>query len=162
MEPISTHPQKILRWEWWALIILVALCLVLAVAGKGRKQARIYKGFLKQAPIIQEAREAYAKDHNGRFPPDAMSTRRPQGLDDRYIEWSDSWLIDYDVHQNGAGGWFVCLEFVGPYGVPEYYALCQDPEVRGKYGRGEPIPGRANRIWLIREDAPIMPKIPPG
>ena len=162
MKPISTHPQKILPWEWWALIFLVSLCLVLAVAGKGRKQARIYKGFLKQAPIVQEALEAYAKDHNGRFPPDAMSTRRPQGLDDRYIDWSDSWLIDYDVHPNGAGGWFVCLEFVGPYGVPEYYALCQDSEIRKEYGRGQPIPGRANRIWLIREDANIMPKIPPG
>jgi hypothetical protein len=162
MKPNPSHPGKMLRWEWWILFLLVALCLFLAIAGKGRKQARIYQEFLKQAPLIQEALESYANDHGGRFPPDAMSTRQPQGLDDRYIVWSDSWLIDYDVHKNNAGGWFICLEFVGPYGEPEYYALCQDAELRNKYGRGQPIPGKANRIWLVRENAPIMPSVPPG
>lgn len=144
------------RWELWVLLLLVGLCLFLAIAGKGRKQARIYQGFLQQAPLIQQALESYAKDHDGRFPPDAMSVRRPRGLDDRYIVWSDSWLIDYDVHENGTGGWFVCLEFVGPYAEPEYHALCQDAEIRKKYGRGQPIPGKSNRIWLVRESAPIM------
>lgn len=157
MAPKSPHPRQLLRWEWWVLLLLVALCLVLAVAGKGRKQARIYEDFLRRAPQIQQSLEAFAKDHNGRFPPDAMFTRRPQGLDDRYIAWSDSWNIDYDVHPNGAGGWFVCLEFVGPYGEPEYYALCLDPEIRKNHGTGTPIPGRSNRIWLVREEAQVMP-----
>jgi hypothetical protein len=160
MEPASTHPRKLLRWEWWVLFLLATLCLVLAVAGKGRKQAIIYDDFLRRAPLIQEGLEAFAKEHEGRFPPDAMFTRRPAGLEDRYIAWSDSWNIDYDVHPNDKGGWFVCLEFVGPYGQPEYFALCQKPDIRKNYGKGEPIPGHSNRIWLVRENAPIMPPIP--
>lgn len=158
MVPASTHPRNLLRWEWWVLLLLVALCLFLAVVGRGRRQARIYDDFLSRALVVQESLESFAKDHQGRFPPDAMFTRRPSGLNDRYIAWSDSWHIDYDVHPNEKGGKFVCLEFVGPYGYPEYFALCLDPQLRKKYGKGEPIPGRANRIWLVREDAPIMPK----
>lgn len=158
MRPASSHPRNLLRWEWWVLFLLVALCLVLAVAGRGRKQARIYDDFLRRAPLIQESLEAFAKDHGGRFPPDAMFTRRPAGLDDSYIAWSENWNIDYDVHPNQAGGWLVCLEFVGPYGEPEYFALCQDPAIRKYYGKGEPIPGHSNRIWLVRENAAVMPK----
>lgn len=160
MASSSPNPDKLFRWEWWLLVIFLALCLFLAVAGKGRKQARIYDDFLGRAPLIHKALECFAHENQGRFPPDAMLTNRPQGLDDRYIAWSPYWLIDYEVHENGTGGWFVCLEFVGPYGDAEYHALCLDADLRANYGRGQPIPGRANRIWLVCEDAPIMPKLP--
>ena len=89
-----------------------------------------------------------------------MSTRRPPGLGDGYIVWRESWFIDYDAHPNGRGGYYVCLEFVGPRGEPQYYGLCNDPLKRKRYGRGQPIPGQTNRIWLVREDARVMPPAP--
>ncbi len=151
-------PAFLKRWELWVLVILVSGLTALAVAGKGRHIREAYQRFLRNAPRVQAALERFAADHQGRFPPDAMHVRRPQGLGESYIQWDPSWKIDYEVHPNGAGRHFVCLEFCGPEKELEYFGLCRKPELRRKYGRGQAIPGNRNRIWLIRESADIMPR----
>lgn len=150
------YPGPLSKWERWLVAGLLLLCLGLAVAGKGRRQRAAYDAFLKNAPRVAAALEAYAADHGGRFPPDAMFVRSPAGLSPKYIDWHGSWRIDYEVHDNGHGGSFVCLEFGGPFNERRYFALCRKPWVRQKYGRGQPVPGYSNRIWLVREQAPII------
>lgn len=148
------------KWEISVLVVAVALLTALALVGMGRVEREAYQNFLRRAPMVQKALEHYARDHEGRFPPDAMFTYRPQGITEQYIDWDREWNIDYEVRGNGEGGQFVCLEFCGPYQKRRYYGLCNNPKYRAKYGRGEAIPGTANRIWMIRESAPIMPKEP--
>lgn len=143
------------------LVAVVATMLFMATAGKGRRQREAYERFLVHAPLVTEALERFASDHDGAFPPDAMFTNSPQGLDDRYIHWDSGWKIDYEVRDNGGGGQFVCLEFGGPFNERQYFGLCNVPEYRRKYGRGQPIPGQTNRIWLVREAATILPAAPP-
>ncbi|MEW5914312.1 MAG: hypothetical protein AB1814_17295 [Thermodesulfobacteriota bacterium] len=142
------------------LALLLAVSLLLAVYGKLRREPEPVLLFLDRAERIEAALERFAADHHGAFPPDAFSVKRPYGLEDRYIKWRESWLIDYEVHPNGRGGEYVCLEFVGPRGKREYLGLCDNPEIRRRYGRGQAIPRCDNRIWVIREQARIMP-LPP-
>jgi len=151
---------KFVRWERWVLSLLLAVCLFLAVQGKARREPEPVLLFLERAARIEAALERFAAEHKGAFPPDAFSVRRPHGLDDRYIKWDQAWLIDYEVHPNGQGGRYVCLEFVGPRGKREYLGLCNRPEIRQRYGRGQAIPLYDHRIWVIREQAPIMPAPP--
>jgi hypothetical protein len=113
--------------------------------------------FLENAPRVQQALEAYAAKNQGMFPPDAIHNQRPQGLSDSFLHWKRQWNIDYDVHDNGNGGKFICLEWCGPYTTPEYLGLCQKPELRRKYSRGQAIPDQINRIWVIRESAKVLP-----
>ncbi len=156
-----TRPAGMGRWEWILLTAAVGLCVALALISRGKADKHAYTRFLAAAPKIQAALEAYAADHQGRFPPDAMATNPPQGLHPDYIWWSRGWAVDYEVHPNGKGGKFVCLEFLGPLRQKLYQGLCRKPELRRRYGRGQPIPGTMNRIWVIRESAPIMPRRPP-
>jgi hypothetical protein len=144
------------RWELWLLVGLAVLCLVLAVAGRGRRERQRYQDFLERAPRIEKALHAFAADHGGRFPPDARFTNPPPGLHPDYLDWEAGWLIDYDAHPNAKGGHYVCLEFCGPTGERHYYGLCNQPRLRRLFGRGQPIPGHANRIWVVAEEAPIL------
>jgi hypothetical protein len=152
----SFRPALLSRWEWWVLAVLIGLCLALSLWGKGRRQRQAYDNFLARAPVVQAALERFAADHGGRFPPDGMHTSCPPGFEDRYLAWDRRWNIDYDVYDNGRGGKYVCLEFCGPFKETVYGGLCRNPNYRRLYGRGQPIPGQLNRIWLIREQAPIM------
>ena len=79
-------PGFLSRWELAVIAAAIALLLVLALAGKGRRQREAYENFLRRAPKIEAALLAFAKDHDGRFPPDAMFTGMPQGLGP-YIAW---------------------------------------------------------------------------
>jgi hypothetical protein len=151
-----SRPLGFKRWDWWTLVLLVVLLVFLASYGKGRRERLAYERFLEVAPQVQAALERYASGHDGKFPPDAMMTSRPIGLGDDYIHWKLSWKIDYEVHENDRGGHLVCLEFCGPFEERHYFGLCRKPEYRRLYGRGQAIPGHVNRIWMIREDAPIM------
>lgn len=153
----TTHPSELRPWERWALILSTLVLVFLAIHGKGRKERDAYERFLENAPRVAAALERFAADHQGRFPPDAMHTAQPLGLDERYIQWEKEWKIDYEVHDNGQGGRTVCLEFGGPFVRRYYFGLCRKPEYRRLYGRGQPIPGQINRIWVIRESAEIMP-----
>jgi hypothetical protein len=152
----SLRPVSLRHWERWALVVLIGLCLTLSLLGKGRRQREAYENFLARAPVVQAALERFAADHGGKFPPDGVHTGRPPGFSDKYLAWDRHWNIDYDVYDNGHGGKYVCLEFCGPFKDPVYFALCRNPENRRLYGRGQPIPGQMNRIWLIREQAPIL------
>lgn len=152
-----THPVDLRAWERWALIVLCGALIFLAAHGKGRKEREAYERFLELAPQVQAALERFAADHDDRFPPDAMHTARPRGLDAKYIGWDQEWKIDYEVHDNGQGGHSVCLEFGGPFDQRYYFGLCKNPAYRRLYGRGQAIPGHFNRIWVVRESARIMP-----
>lgn len=154
--PIS--PASFKRWDLWALVLLLAVSLFLAVQGKTRRERAPVLLFLERAGHIELALEGFAQTHGGAFPPDAFTTSRPPGLTDRHLTWDKRWLIDYEVHPNGKGGSFVCLEFIGPHGVPIYRGLCRKPELRRDYGRGQAIPKTDNRIWVIRENAKILGK----
>lgn len=156
------RPLDFRRWEWWILALAVGLLIFLATWGKGRRERLAYERFLEVAPQVQAALERFAADHGGRFPPDAMMTSRPAGLDDKYIHWRKSWKIDYEVHDNEQDGLAVCLEFCGPYDERLYFGLCKNPEYRRRYGRGQAIPGHVNRIWVISENAQILEEAPPG
>lgn len=150
------HPPTLHWVEWLVVIALVLVCLVLGVKGLGRKNKNAYQVFGETAPQIQAALERFAADHQGCFPPDAAPNRPPRGFTDEYIPWRPEWKIDYEAKDNGSGGAFVCLEFGGPYRRQQYLKLCEDPEIRRRYGRGQPIPNQRNRIWVVRENAPIM------
>lgn len=152
-----THPSHLRTWEKWTLLILCGGLFFLAAHGKGRKEREAYERFVELAPQVQAALERFAADHEGRYPPDAMHTARPLGLDDKYIRWDQGWKIDYEVHPNGEGGKSVCLEFGGPFVQRYYFGLCRKPEYRRLYGRGQAIPGHFNRIWVVQESAQIMP-----
>lgn len=142
-------------YEKWTLAVLVTLFVVMAVEGMGRKERDMYQQWLDHAQAVTQALERFAADHDGRFPPDAMSCERPSGLDDSYIRWNPNWRIDYEVRANEQGGDLVCLEFGGLLRERRYFGLCNQPELRRLYGRGQPIPGYINRIWVVREQAPI-------
>ena len=158
----SSRPLDFRRWEWWTLVVAVALLVFLAAHGKGRRERLAYERFQEVAPQVQAALERFAADHQGRFPPDSMMTSRPRGLTERYISWDQTWKVDYEVHDNGQGGQAVCLEFCGPFAERHYFGLCRKPELRRLYGRGQPIPGQVNRLWVIREQAEIMDRNDPA
>ncbi len=153
-------PRDLHRYEKWVILALAALLVFLALDGKGRNQREAYNQFLERAPRVAAALERFAADHDGCFPPDAMFCDRPQGLDDRYIAWNPDWRIDYEVHPNGQGGEYVCLEFGGPLRERLYFGLCNNPQFRRDYGQGQAIPGHLNRIWVLREEAPILERQP--
>ncbi|CAO0824458.1 Type II secretion system protein [Desulfarculales bacterium] len=161
MRPQMPRPLEFKRWEWWLLVLAVGLLVFLATYGKGRRERLAYERFLKLAPQVQAALERFAADHDGQFPPDAMMTSRPAGLNDKYIKWRKSWKIDYEVHDNEQDGQSVCLEFCGPFDERLYFGLCKNPEYRHRYGRGQLIPGHVNRIWVVKEDAAIMEELSP-
>ena len=135
------------------IILLAVVCLILALHGRGRRIRRAAQVFIATAPKVDQALEAFAKDHGGLFPPDAMHVGRPAGLSDKYIHWKHEWNIDYEVHENGKGAKYICLEWCGPQPTPFYKGLCNQPQIRRKYSRGQPIPNQLNRIWLVRESA---------
>ncbi len=157
----SIRPTLLRRWEVWAIVAAVGVCLVLSLLGKGRRQRAAYEDFAEHASMVQRAVEQFAADHGGKFPPDGTHTAAPPGLDEKYLRWDRGWKIDYEVHDNGQGGKFVCLEFCSPYKEIIYAGLCRNPEYRRLYGRGQPIPGHLNRMWVIREQAPIMEELHP-
>ena len=150
-------PSSLKRWELAVIVAAVALLLGLALAGKGRRQRESYEDFLRRAPKIEAALLAFAKDHDGRFPPDAMFTGMPQGMGP-YIKWDERWKIDYEAHENGSGGHYVCMEFCGPYKERLYFGLCNKKKYREKYGKGQPVPGVVNRLWVVRESAELVPQ----
>ncbi|MCF8032004.1 MAG: hypothetical protein K9K66_11455 [Desulfarculaceae bacterium] len=158
----SANPLARLKaWEWWALGLILALCLGLALRALQTREPHPVEVFLERAQQIDEAARRFAADHNGAFPPDGIITRRPAGLSDRYIKWDDAWLIDFEAGPNGKGGHYVCLEFTAPRGRHEYRGLCAKPELRERHGQGQAIPGTENRIWVIEENARVMPQPPP-
>lgn len=156
----STYPRTMNRAEIWAVVLLGLALTITAFVGMNRKENEAYDRFLVRAPKIQSALESFAADHGGRFPPDSMFTRRPQGLSNEYISWDPTWNIDYEVRENGSGGHYVCLEFCGPYQKRRYFGLCNQPDMRKAYAQGQAIEGNDNRLWLIRENAAIMPPQP--
>jgi len=150
------------RWEWWALGLILAFCLGLALRGYYLREPHPVRVFLERAQAIEAAARRFAAEHGGAFPPDGVITRRPKGLSDRYIKWNDAWLIDFEAAPSPGGGYYVCLEFTAPHGRHEYQGLCKNPEYRRRYGEGQPIPGYDNRIWVIEENARIyQPPAPP-
>lgn len=146
---------RLKAWEWWALGLILALSLGLALRGYYLREPHPVRVFLERAEKIEAAAKRFAADHGGAFPPDGIITRRPAGLDDHYIHWDPKWLIDFEVGPNGLGSHYVCLEFTAPHGHHAYQGLCANPEYRSRYGQGQPIPGSDNRIWVIAEDARI-------
>ena len=154
----ASAPWPLKRVELWLLALMVVICLVLTISAKDRRQRRAVDDFLRRAPVITQALERFAAAHGGAFPPDAMYSGPPPGLDAKYLAWDPDWLIDYEVHPNGQGGHYVCLEFAGPLGEFRYHGLCNQASYRRLYGQGQKIPGQVNRVWLIREQAPILEK----
>ncbi len=151
------------RWEIWIVAVLALALTALAVHGKQKHCAEGYEQFIKNAEVIEEALTKYA-DENGGYPSDACAYGRPPGLNTRYMRWKREWNIDYEVRDNMHGGIFVCLEYCGPEGAVRYRGLCNVPEYRKAYPKGQPIPGEINRIWVIRESAKVLPcpTPPPG
>lgn len=152
----SFKASRLKTWEWWALVGILVLSLGLALKGYYLREPHPVRIFLERAELIEQAARRFAADHGGAYPPDGIITRRPAGLDDRYIHWDDRWLIDFEAGPNGQGSHYVCLEFTGPNERHEYRRLCANPEYRRRYGEGQPIPGYENRIWVIAEKARIF------
>lgn len=117
-----------------------------------------YQEFLRRAEKIGQALEAFARDHGGKYPSDGQDTHSPPGLSPGYLEWQEEWNIDYEVHDNGRGGKYVALEYLGQYKPGQSFhssGLTRDPQKRRLYGRGQKIPGSLNRIWVFHEEASI-------
>ena len=146
------------RLEWVITLTLVLAISILAVVQTIRGREAQYKVFIERAGLIGQALEAFARDHGGRYPDDGIDNHSPPGLSPHYIQWKEEWNIDYEVHDNGHGGKFVALEYLGPYQKGQRYnsmGLTRDPKNRRAYGRGRVIPGHLNRIWVYYEEAPI-------
>ncbi len=149
-------PTALARWETYAAAILILVLLGLALANKDRRQRTAYDEFLKRAARIEEGLLRFAAEHDGRFPSDTMFTSAPRGAGTHFY-WDPTWNLDYEAHPNGRGGHYVCLEFCGPTGERVYQGLCSRAELRASHGRGQPVPGSQNRLWVIQEDARVLP-----
>lgn len=151
----SKIPLKLLKLELVIIALAVLVCVVLALRGQDRMNRNAENAFLAAASLMHMGLEAYSADNHGCFPFDAGPAERPWGLSDKYVKWDKDWKIDYDAKDNGKGGFFVCMEFGGPYRSHRYRKLCEDPELRRLYGDGRGIPHHRNRIYVVREQAPI-------
>lgn len=157
-------PIKLNRLELIAVGFIIAVSLTIGWARVDHRMSKAYASFLELAPQVEKALERFAQDHDGHFPPPVDPGRRPPGLDDSYLEWDPMWGLAYDARKNGRkdlkpgeGDCYVCLEFMPPPTRRAFHRLCRYPLLRQRYGRGQPIPGEGNRIWLVREKARIMP-----
>ena len=146
------------HWEWIITLILMLFISVLAVVQTVRGREAPYKEFRERAVRIGEALEAFAREHEGRYPDDGIDNQSPPGFSPKYIQWQEKWNIDYEVHDNGHGGKYIALEYLGRYNINQRHnaiGLTRDPVNRKLYGRGQPIHRYLNRIWVFYEQAPI-------
>ncbi|MBA4393027.1 MAG: hypothetical protein C0407_05695 [Desulfobacca sp.] len=146
------------RGEGIITISLMLFISILAIVQTIRGREAPYKQFVERAKLIGQALDAFAKDHGGRYPDDGQNNHSPPGLSPTYIQWKEEWNIDYEVHDNGQGGKYVALEFLGPYRPNQVFnslGLTREPNNRKIYGRGQSIPRKKNRIWVFFEKAPI-------
>ena len=145
--------------EWSITLVLMAAITILAVIQTIKVREAPYKEFVAQAQRIGQALEAFARDHGGQYPDDGIDNHSPPGLSPKYIQWKEEWNIDYEVHDNGHGGKYIALEYLGHYEKGRIFhalGLSQNPVNRKIYGRGQPIPKKLNRIWVFYEEAPIF------
>jgi hypothetical protein len=145
-------------WAWVINLVLMLLIALLATVQTGKGRELPFREFREHAREIGLALEAFARDHGGRYPTDGVDNNSPPGLSPKYIQWQKEWNVDYEVHDNGHGGRYVALEYLGRYKKDtEFHAigLTRDPNYRKLYGQGQPIPRRLNRIWVFHEEAPI-------
>ena len=146
------------RLEWLITLALMLIISILAVTQTLRGREAQFKEFILRAGMIGQALEAFARDHGGRYPDDGIDNQSPPGLSPKYIQWKEEWNIDYEVHDNGQGGKFVALEYLGRYQKGQAFhalGLTRNPNHRKIYSRGQPLPGKINRIWVFYEQAPI-------
>jgi hypothetical protein len=145
--------------EWFISLALMLVISILAVVQTIKGREAPYKMFARRAVEIGLALQAFAGDHGGRYPDDGLDNQSPPGLSPKYIQWKEEWNIDYEVHDNGKGGKFIALEYLGRYQKNQPFhalGLSRDPLNRNLYGRGQKIPRRLNRIWVFYEEAPIF------
>jgi len=139
-----------------AVLVIAILAAITVPVFLGAKQRALYAQFQANAHQIGVALEYFAIDREGRYPKDGMFFDPPPGgFTPGYINWSQDWRIDYEVHGNGSGGSYVGLEYYYP--GQGYQGLCNNATYRSSYGHGEAIPGRKNRIWIFHENAQIIP-----
>jgi hypothetical protein len=146
------------RWEWFITLALMLIISIVAMTQTIRGREAQFKEFIQRAGMIGQALEAFARDHGGRYPDDGIDNQSPPGFSPKYIQWKEDWNIDYEVHDNGQGGKFVALEYLGRFQKGHAFhalGLNSNPNYRKIYGRGQPIPGNMNRIWVFYEQAPI-------
>lgn len=146
------------RLEWFITLALMLIISILAVTQTIRGRETPFREFIRRAGMVGQALEVFAQDHGGRYPDDGTDNQSPPGLSPQYIDWKEEWNIDYEVHDNGHGGKYVALEYLGRYYKDQAFhasGLTRNPNYRKMYGRGQPIPGRINRIWVFYEQAPI-------
>lgn len=142
--------------ELAVIAILVAVSLGLGWYGVDRKVHRAHRQFAELAPRISQALQRFAADHGGRFPPAVSPTKRPSGLSDKYIRWNPKWGVVYDVRRNRQGGRDVCLELLVPNIKSNFRRLCLFPRIKKRHGRGQPIKGTDNRLWVVATKASVM------
>lgn len=139
-------------------LTLMVVITLLAVVQTIKAREAPYKEFIKRAGLIGQALEIFTRDHEGRYPGDGIDNHSPSGLSPKYLQWMEEWNIDYEVHDNGHGGKYIALEYLGRYQKGRNFnalGLTRDPTYRKLYGRGQSIPGKTNRIWVFYEEAPI-------
>lgn len=144
--------------EWGIILVLMAVITVLAIVQTIRGREAPFKEFASRAVRIGRALEAYARDQGGCYPPDGVDNQAPPGLSPKYISWQEDWNVDYEVHPNGLGGYFLALEYLGRYNRKysnHALGLTRNPEYRKKYGQAQRIPGWNTRIWVFHEQAPV-------
>ena len=148
------------RWELGITVTLMVLVTFLAVNQTIKGREAPYREFIARANEIGSALEAFAGDHGGCYPADGVDNQSPPGLSPVFIRWQEEWNIDYEVHENGRGGHYAALEYLGRYKKNRPYhalGLTRDPELRKRYGQGQRIPGKTSRIWVFHENVPICP-----
>jgi hypothetical protein len=146
-------------WEWLIMVTAMLIISILAVIQTQKVREGPFRDFIGRAVLIGQALEAFSRDHGGRYPDDGIDHYSPAGLSPKYIEWKEEWNIDYEVHDNGHGGKYIALEYLGKYQKGRAFhalGLTRNPVYRKIYGRGQLIPGKLNRIWVFYEEAPIF------
>ncbi|HXG64073.1 MAG TPA: type II secretion system protein, partial [Blastocatellia bacterium] len=142
------------------LIVVAILGIVAAIAVPNllnSREAAKQAWFQGTARGISASLGVYANRNNGRFPQDSFGFQAPgnnanKWMNDTGFLWRNEWRIDYDVHRNSAGNYYIALSYRGIPGAPTTSNLIRNETLRGQFPFGEAIPGTKERFFIFYDN----------
>jgi prepilin-type N-terminal cleavage/methylation domain-containing protein len=144
------------------LIVVAIIGILAAVAVPNYLVAReqgMKAAFIATARTIGSGIEVFSNANRGRYPADGVNFNPPgnnlaKWRQDSGQEWLPGWRIDYQVHDDGLGGQYIAVVYLGLRGATNA-GISNDPAVRAQFGFGETIPG-PNRavVFVLQQSVP--------